>query len=185
MVLGKPSISDPRAFDLRAFQAAVSNVRQRIEVLEAAVQALQNVSGSAMSIALLQAQIASLQRTINALVTPTAGSTDIVFVDVPGDHFFASSDFTENRRCLSTSGTSGDQVLVLQDDGALEADVGALVRIYVEGEATVSVVAVSGVALRVRSGLSSIMDGQYSVASLFKRRANEWVLTGDLAGVSG
>lgn len=56
--------------------------------------------------------------------------------------------------------------------------------IYAEGSAGVHITAVSGVSLRIRDGLSGVLAGQYGAATLVKRRANEWFLTGDLAAAA-
>jgi hypothetical protein len=70
--LGTPSISDPRANDLRAFQTAVSNIRQRIEAIE--TQAAQNTGAatsstniSSLVLNTLRAQLAALQANLSAL----------------------------------------------------------------------------------------------------------------------
>ncbi len=276
MPLGKPSISDPRDFSLRAFQSTTSNTRQRIEALEAAIVALQNAPGSAATLAALQAQINSFVRS-NGTVTsvgatvpsflsvsgtpittsgtlafslanqtsgyvfagPVSGGdaaptfrplewyydlplfstvsftsgldgseivmverygnfywtttqdiadlagasapSEVVYVDVAGDRTLQASDFTQNRRCLSTSGGTGTQNIIVPADSTLPLDDGSFVLIYVDGAAGVQVTAVSGVSLRVRSGLTAVLGGRYAAATLFKRRANEWFLVGDLA----
>lgn len=184
MPLGRPSISDPRVFDLRAFQNSVSNIRQRIEALEAAVSVLQNAGGGTGSTAFLQAQITALQQIVNNLPTPSTVGTSLVYVEVAGDRVLEASDFTDSLRCLVTTGNTGSQNLVVSDDGALDVAVGAAVLVFVEGGAGVQITAVSGVALLIRDGLSGELAGQYAAATLVKRAANEWFLTGDLAAAA-
>ncbi len=84
MPLGKPSVSDPRSFDLRALQTAVSNTRQRLEAIEAAILALQTGSASA-SAAALAALTARVDNIVlgNGTVT-SVGATVPSFLSVSG-----------------------------------------------------------------------------------------------------
>lgn len=66
MPFGKPDILDPK-FELRPIQAAIRAARQRIEILEGAVTALQNVGTSARDLADVNAQLAQLTALINSL----------------------------------------------------------------------------------------------------------------------
>ncbi len=49
------------------------------------------------------------------------------------------------------------------------------------GAGLTTIVAGSGVTIRVRSGLTLALAGQYALAGLYKLGANEWLAFGDLA----
>jgi len=66
--LGKPAITTPSRLDIRPVQEAIQNARQRIEALEATVNALSAVSLSASALAQLQAQVDAIVRA-NGTVT--------------------------------------------------------------------------------------------------------------------
>lgn len=73
--LGKPAITTPARLDLRPIQEAIQNSRQRIEALEAAVNALNSASLSASAIAALQAQVTA--------ITLASGTVTSVRMTVP------------------------------------------------------------------------------------------------------
>lgn len=69
-VTGKPAIPDPRTFDLRAFQDAVRNTRERIQQLEQAVLAGLSAANSSTlnsQVVNLQQQIIGLQQRLTAV----------------------------------------------------------------------------------------------------------------------
>jgi len=102
------------------------------------------------------------------------------FSDVPGDHTIGVADFGQG---LSTSGTTGTQNIIVPADAQLGGgDLnGKTVLIYAEGAAGVIVLPVSGVNVRVRSGLIAQAAGQYATLTLIHtRHADDWVLCGDL-----
>ncbi len=108
-------------------------------------------------------------------------NAQLVWRDVPGD---TEIDFGDAGNGLSMSGTSGEQIVTVPGDtGDPEIDLpeGTAILIYQEGSASVSVVPVSGVLINVRSPLDALLAGQFATATLLKRRANEWILCGDLS----
>ena len=93
--------------------------------------------------------------------------------NVGGDYTLTSSDM-ENG--VSTSNSSGTQIITIP--AGLD---GNAVLIYQAGTAGAQLVAASGVLLHVRSGLTAVLKGQYAVATLIRRAANEWFIAGDLS----
>jgi hypothetical protein len=267
-VTGKPSISDPRAFDLRAFQGAVSNIRQRIEALEresaallgaigilrssssssggtsttivgtgtvssvaATVPNFLEISGSPITAVGTLAFSLATQQASKVFAGPVSGAdavptfrqleweydiplistlpaaasgvdgSEIILIerygqflwatiadlaallststffwnDEPGDRAITSGDM-ENG--ISASGASGMQTLTIPSGLT-----GNAVLIYQAGAGGVQVVAQSGVTLNVRSGLTTELAGQYAVATLIRRAADEWFICGDLATI--
>lgn len=57
--------------------------------------------------------------------------------------------------------------------------IGTVIEIVQMGSGTVTIAAGAGVTLRSRDSILSLA-GQYAVASIRKRAANEWVVAGDL-----
>lgn len=80
---GKPSITTPNALDLRAIAGAISNIRQRIEQIEAAAEVTVSTSSAtngttnstSAQISNLRTQVTDLAKRVAAL--ELAGSTDI------------------------------------------------------------------------------------------------------------
>jgi hypothetical protein len=103
--------------------------------------------------------------------------------DEAGDYTLA---LTDAMKGVSTSGTTGAQTILVPGDtgdATLDFTNGASIVIYQEGAAAVYITPVSGVTVRVRSGLTLTLAGQYATVTLIKRRANEWVACGDLTAV--
>ena len=81
MPLGKPAITDPRSFDLRAFQGAVRNIRERIEFIESALSNLitqVNDAAATGSVSGLQQQIASINSAIAGINQKFGETADAV-----------------------------------------------------------------------------------------------------------
>ena len=76
---------------------------------------------------------------------------------------------------VSASGSAGTQVITIA-----AGLTGNAVLVYQAGDATVEVVAASGVNLRARAGLTAMLKGKYAVATVIRRSANEWFIAGDL-----
>lgn len=118
----------------------------------------------------------------------TGENSGVVTVDMSGFTWNTQAgDYTlvktDANNGVKTTGTSGAQtIFVPGDTGDLTVDfvTGASVLVYQDGPASVEVVPVSGVTLRVRSGLSSPLAGQYATVTVIKVAANEWVACGDL-----
>lgn len=84
--LGYPPVVDPRAFDLRAFQGTVQNIRGQLEALNAVAAGLQNQSNAntaAQAVALIQQQIQSLTQRLTA-VEAAVGITETVSLPAIG-----------------------------------------------------------------------------------------------------
>ena len=71
------------------------------------------------------------------------------------------------------------QTLTVPTNAAVAFPIGTLVEVCRIGTGAVTVAGASGVTIRSRDNLLA-PNGQYAVASLRKRAANEWVLAGDL-----
>lgn len=115
----------------------------------------------------------------NILTIEIEGSS-LSWRDVPGDTTLTIDD---NGNGLSASGTTGTQnVTIPLDTGDAEVDLpnGATVLVYQEGAAGVEILAEGGVTLNVRSGFSSALAGQFAIITLIKRRANDWLMCGDM-----
>lgn len=113
--------------------------------------------------------------------TITIGHAPFTWRDEPGDTFVVLSD---NNMGISMSGTSGAQTVTLladTGDDTIDLPDGAAVLVYAEGTATVQFIPQSGVLLRYRDALLAEGAGQFATMTLLKRRANEWILCGDLA----
>ena len=81
MALGKPAIGTPNQLDLRPIAAAVSNIRQRIEAIEASLNTTTAVAGTTANgtnsqISALQQALASLTVQVNALAAATVSAVD-------------------------------------------------------------------------------------------------------------
>lgn len=88
MAFGRPSIAAPNRLDLRAIQTAISNTRERIEALEAALAAAQGSVvqlQSASTATVSAATIASLQSQINALNVRVTALEAITLADLIDD----------------------------------------------------------------------------------------------------
>lgn len=94
--------------------------------------------------------------------------------EVAGDY---TIDSVDAGGLIATTGMSGAQTLFVPGED-VPFNPGDSVRITQEGEATVDVVAVSGVQLLTRVGAT--LAGQYAVAWLTKRAPDVWYLYGDL-----
>lgn len=66
-------------------------------------------------------------------------------------------------------------------DAEVAFPAGTTLVLYQAGAGVLTVVPNSGVTVRKRGGGTLALAGQYGMASLTKRAANEWILTGDLA----
>jgi hypothetical protein len=148
MSFGAPSITTPGKFDLRVVQAAVSNIRRRIEILEAAVVILQNAGGGASAdataaIAALQAQITALNNLIgvpaNAALTALMAGADGIVVH-SGTSLIARSltaganititypdGVAGNPVIASTASGGGDSVLYDDTGRAILTDTGHVI----------------------------------------------------------
>jgi hypothetical protein len=122
----------------------------------------------------------TIERTDNTI---TIGHEPTVFSwrDAPGDTLVELADNNNGISCSASSGTQ--VVLIAGDTGDQSIDLpeGAAVLVYQEGAGGVEVQTVSGVILNVRDALTTTLAGQFATATLIKRRANEWILCGDLA----
>lgn len=120
MAFGKPDILDPK-FELRPIQAAIRAARQRIEVLEAAITVLQNVSTGTQSINTLQAQVASLlallsnvQNANTVFAGPTSGTaTQAQFRALEWSDLPLVSDLP------FSSGVEADALVAIELDGTM------------------------------------------------------------------
>ena len=93
------------------------------------------------------------------------------------------SPATDNQNGLYCTKSSGTQNITIPGDTGVPANdfpVGASVLVYASGAAAVDIAPVSGTNLFVRSGLTTNLKGQYSVATLLKTATNEWFISGDL-----
>ena len=100
--------------------------------------------------------------------------------DAPADTVLTIDD---NQNGISTSGTTGMQnVVIPADTGDPTVDLpdGASVLVYQEGAASFDISVQSGMTLNVRSGLLPVSAGQFATVTLIKRRANTWIVCGDL-----
>lgn len=75
--LGKPAVNDPREFTLREVQQVVSNIRQRLGILDstlATVQTIQQVGAqtAAVDLAAVKRSITNLQNALTALTAVVA-----------------------------------------------------------------------------------------------------------------
>lgn len=66
-VNGKPSVSTPKALELRPVQDAVIAIAQRLRIIETALNILETSGSSRQAIATLQTQVATLQSQINLI----------------------------------------------------------------------------------------------------------------------
>ena len=110
----------------------------------------------------------------------TVDMTGFTWRDEAGDYTLVKADANNG---VKTTGTSGAQTIFVpgdSGDATLDFVTGASVLIYQDGPASVEVVPVSGVLLRMRGGLSSPLAGQYATVTVIKVAANEWVACGDL-----
>ncbi len=124
--------------------------------------------------------VSRTDNTIEVSYTPPA----FEWRDAPGDTVIELAD---NNNGISMSGTSGSQsVLINADTGDQSIDLpdGAAILVYQEGTAGVFFQTVSGVLLQYRSALLAESAGQFATMTLIKRRANEWILCGDLLAVA-
>jgi hypothetical protein len=71
--------------------------------------------------------------------------------------------------------------LTVPPDSSAAFPVGTVIEVTRLGAGSVTLVAGSGVTIRVPAGSSLILRAQYSTAGLRKRATNEWIASGDLA----
>ena len=83
MALGKPAIATPTRLEQRPVADAVSNIRQRIEAIEAALNTTTAIAGTtgnttSQQISALQQQLAVLTALVNSISGPsgTSGAVD-------------------------------------------------------------------------------------------------------------
>lgn len=120
---GSPAISDPRTQD-RPTQQAISNIRQRIEAIEAALNATVNVanssltnqSGNSASLGALAAAVALLQTQVAALQSGVAFYLDGVLVG--------------SRRALDMRSSPSVLVTATDDTGLARIEVTWTVPVY-------------------------------------------------------
>lgn len=76
--------------------------------------------------------------------------------------------------------SSTANTVTVQDDGTVAWPVGAVIEVAQVGTGQTTIEPASGVDIRLAEGFTASLRGQWSVASLRKRAANEWILAGDL-----
>jgi len=107
-------------------------------------------------------------------------SPDIAWRDAPADTTLTIDD---NQNGISTSGTTGTQNVVIPadtGDPAVDLPDGASVLVYQDGAAGFEITVQSGMTLNVRDGLTPFSAGQFATVTILKRRANTYILCGDL-----
>lgn len=115
----------------------------------------------------------------------TVDADTFAWLEVATDHLLTASNVgngvksTSNAEMLIVT-VPGDTQLGIEDAGDGTVN-GVSVLIEQHGAASVSVVAQSGVLVRVRTGLLAQTAGRYAVLSLIRIGTDEWVLCGDLA----
>lgn len=72
--------------------------------------------------------------------------------------------------------------ITVPEDASVNFPIGTSLRIATDGLGPVGISGDAGVIVRYPSGLTNVLRGQYSLATLVKRAANTWYLAGDLAG---
>ncbi len=112
---GKPAIAAPNQLDLRALQTAISNTRQRIEQLEAAVNTLSLSGASATTIAQMQGQIAALQQALGVLTLQLVALTDTAAdgaTMVLAQRIFGDARAEPGPAPTGTAGSTIDETLI-------------------------------------------------------------------------
>jgi hypothetical protein len=202
MAFGRPFISDPKGTDLRNLIAPISAARQRIEILEAAITALQALpNSSSAQIAQLQAQISSLvassatlglKAANTVLAGPTSGGQA-----VPTFRALQWADLPLLSALSTTSALDEDDLVLLERAGTrLQATLADL-RAYLDtefwnevaGDYTVDSVDAGGlIATTGMSGAQTIFvpgeDVPYNAGDT-TRIAQEGEATVDIVPVSG
>lgn len=95
---------------------------------------------------------------------------------VTGDATLQSSDYLNGIAVND----SNPVTVTIPADADLPLPPGLAIPIYTEGTGTVNIVAAGGVTLRIRSGLTAQIAGQYGACTIMKIRTNEWFISGDL-----
>lgn len=108
MALGKPAITDPRPPAARDVAQAVSNIRQRIEALEAVVTTLQSTPVDTSS---LQAQIRTLRIDLAALTARVAA----LELEVPTD-FYVDGALVGTRHAVNFERGAGITITGTDDE---------------------------------------------------------------------
>lgn len=106
---GKPSIPTPRANDLRNFQQAIDNIRERFANAEAQLAFLQSVADANVGtgdLTLMKQQLAALTSAVNVLVAGgnTASAPD-TFSFAPGSFTVATGKYAIMSRRLQLTGS--------------------------------------------------------------------------------
>lgn len=97
--------------------------------------------------------------------------------EVAGDYTLVAGDAGNG---LAATGVSGAQTITIPGED-VQIAVGKAILVYAEGGGGVQFAPVSGVTLRYRDAFLAEIAGQFGVATLIKRAADEWILCGDLA----
>ena len=82
-----------------------------------------------------------------------------------------------DKNKLVTLANSSPITLTVPTDSAAAFDIGTTINIMQAGSGQVTITGASGVAVRSTPGLK--LRAQWSNASLYKWKANEWILSGD------
>jgi len=131
MPIGEPSISTPRALELRAVQLAVDNIRERFQAVDRAVLALQATTTALAAGTSVSTRLTRLQREVDALaldLSQLLALFDIEAVPADGDVLTWSDDqnqYIPEPPAAVAGGVlpvvTGDvpPILVYLEDGAL------------------------------------------------------------------
>jgi len=93
------------------------------------------------------------------------------------DYSLALSD-AENGVAINSASPTDVTVL---NDSSVNFPIGTSILVASDNTGTVTLVADTGVNIYVRTGLTLVLYGQYSLVTLIKRAANTWYAAGDLA----
>lgn len=141
MPLGRPSISTPNDNSLRAMQTAISNIRQRIEGLEAAAgltSTIATANAINVSINALRAQIAQLQAASSGLGNAPTGfvvfdrltNTESTLVLQAGANITISNPDGRGAVVIASTAEGGGDDVLYDNEGraGLASDGGAIFR---------------------------------------------------------
>lgn len=87
--------------------------------------------------------------------------------------------YGDYRRRLETTASSPTTITIPASGTTAAIPIGSTIPVVQIGSGQVTFIAASGVMLRTPHGAKTA--GQYSVVTLYKRAANEWILSGDTA----
>lgn len=76
---------------------------------------------------------------------------------------------------------AGANTLTVPSSGTVDFSTGTVVNVTQYGAGRTTITPAGGVTIRTRTGL--LMGGQYAVASIYKKTANEWIAGGDISSV--